>query len=86
MSELCALNKEDVQLGEFPTLIVRAGKGRKRRYIPLGEVGADVVQDWLDLHNSIEVADQEAMIISLDHRPEDLDSQLAELAMSSISI
>jgi site-specific recombinase XerD len=68
VSELCALNREDVQLGEFPTLIVRAGKGRKRRYIPLGEVDADVVQDWLDLHNSIKVADQEALIISLDHR------------------
>ena len=68
MSELCALNKEDVQLVEFPTLIVRAGKGRKRRYIPLGAVDADVLQDWLDLRKKIVGSDEEALIISLDHR------------------
>ncbi len=68
VSELCALNKEDVQLVEFPTLIVRAGKGRKRRYIPLGAVDADVLQDWLDLRKKIVGSDEEALIISLDHR------------------
>jgi site-specific recombinase XerD len=68
VSELCALNKDDVQLGDFPTLIVRAGKGRKRRYIPLGEEDADVLQSWLDLRKTIEGADQEALIISLDRR------------------
>lgn len=37
VGELCALNKEDLWLGELPTLTIRAGKGRKRRHIPLGE-------------------------------------------------
>jgi site-specific recombinase XerD len=68
VSELCALDMDDVQLGELPTLIVRAGKGRKRRYIPLGEVDANVIQDWLDEHKIINGADQGALIMSLDHR------------------
>jgi site-specific recombinase XerD len=68
VSELCALNKEDVQLVEFPTLIVRAGKGRKRRYIPLGAVDADVLQDWLDFRKKIVGSDEEALVFSLDHR------------------
>jgi site-specific recombinase XerD len=68
VGELCALNKEDLWLGELPTLTIRAGKGRKRRHIPLGEDDAIVLQDWLDLRKTIEGSDNEALIISLDHR------------------
>jgi site-specific recombinase XerD len=31
VSELCSLDNDDVQLANLPTLIIRAGKGRKRR-------------------------------------------------------
>jgi len=65
VSELCALNREDVPLGELPTLIVRSGKGRKRRHIPLGDedamssLEAIAVSDWprpeTDITTSVEV-------------------------------
>ena len=68
VGELCALNKEDLQLGDLPTLTIHAGKGRKRRHIPLGENDAIVLKDWLDLRSSIEGPDNEPLLISLDHR------------------
>ena len=34
----------------------------------MGEVDANVIQDWLDLRKTIEGADHEVLIISLDHR------------------
>jgi len=68
VSELCALNKEDLRLSEFPTLTIHAGKCRKRRHIHLGENDAIVLQDWLDLRKTIEGPDSEALIISLAHR------------------
>jgi site-specific recombinase XerD len=68
VSELCALNQEDLQLGKLPTLTILAGKGRKRRHIPLGENDAIVLQDWLDLRSAFEGPDNEALLISLDHR------------------
>jgi len=68
VSELCALNKEDLQLGELPTLTVRSGKGRKRRHIPLGEEDANLLNDWVDLRNTIEGPEDETLIVSLDCR------------------
>jgi site-specific recombinase XerD len=68
VGELCALNIDDLWLGELPTLTVQAGKGRKRRHIPLGEEDVIVLQDWLDLREAIDGPDNEVLIISLDHR------------------
>ena len=68
VGELCALNNDDLWLGKLPTLTIHAGKGRKRRHIPLGENDAIVLQEWPELRKTIEGPDSEALIISLDHR------------------
>ena len=68
VGELCALNEEDLRLGELPTLTIHAGKGRKRRHIPLGKEDALIIQDWQDLRSTIEDSDAESLFISLDHR------------------
>lgn len=68
VGELCALNKEDLRLGELPTLTIHARKGRKRRHVPLGKEDAFIIQDWLDLRSTIEGSDAESLFISLDHR------------------
>jgi integrase/recombinase XerC len=68
VSELCALNQDDLNLGGLPTLTVRAGKGRKCRHIPLGDDDAIVLRNWLDTRRTIKCEDTQALMISLDHR------------------
>jgi integrase/recombinase XerD len=62
VSELCALNLNDIHLSKPPTLTVRAGKGNKCRHTPLGEADARV------LRREIEGDDPQALMVALDHR------------------
>jgi integrase/recombinase XerD len=45
VGELCSINIEDVFLNERPTLVVRAGKGRKARHIPLSEEDSQIIDE-----------------------------------------
>lgn len=47
VSELAGLDVGDVDL-EAGVVRVRAGKGRKDRFVPLGAKGCDAVREWLD--------------------------------------
>ena len=48
VSELCALQLADVELGERKgRLIVRAGKGSKQRIIPLNKEARRILAEWL---------------------------------------
>lgn len=50
VSELCALTIEDVTLRERSgTLVVRSGKGNKRREIPLNATARKALKEWLDV-------------------------------------
>lgn len=68
VSELCALNLNDIHLSKPPTLIVRAGKGNKCRHIPLGEADARVLRRWMETRREIEGDDPQALMVALDHR------------------
>ncbi len=68
VSELCALNLEDIQLDEFPSLIIRAGKGRKRRHIPLDKEDVHILSFWLIARATLARVDESALFISLDNR------------------
>lgn len=65
VSELCALDKEDLKLDDLPSLTVRAGKGRKCRHIPLGEQDAGIIRSWLDARNKLAANGSPALLVSL---------------------
>lgn len=68
VSELCALNIEDLRLDDLPTLTIRAGKGRKRRHVPLGKDDVPILEAWISARKNIVSGGNAALIISLDHR------------------
>jgi integrase len=47
VAELCALDRSDLTRGERPTLVIRHGKGGKRRSIPLSDADCQTVDVWL---------------------------------------
>ncbi len=68
VSELCSLDRKDLDLGDAPSLTVRAGKGRKRRHIPLGEDDRSILREWLDARGRIQRSTTTALFVSLDNR------------------
>lgn len=48
LSELAALNREDVDLNDR-TLVVREGKGGKSRVVPIGGKAISALEKWLDM-------------------------------------
>jgi integrase/recombinase XerC len=50
ISELCALTLSDLELSDRKgKVIVRQGKGSKRREIPLNQTARQAIRDWLDV-------------------------------------
>jgi site-specific recombinase XerD len=65
---LCALDLADIKNSNNPQLLIRGGKGRKRRHVPLGIVELDVLQEWIDVREGLVSESNPALFITLDHR------------------
>ena len=68
VSELCALDLADINNSDAPQLLVRGGKGGKRRHVPLGGKDLDVLQDWIDVRERLVDESNQALFITLDNR------------------
>ncbi len=63
LSELVALNREDLDL-EDSTLIVRSGKGGKSRVLPIGRKAKQAIRNWLNLRNQLAKKDETAVFVN----------------------
>jgi site-specific recombinase XerD len=68
VSELCALDLADIKNSVNPQLLIRGGKGGKRRHVSLGGTELDVLQEWIEARESIAGESNQALFITLDHR------------------
>ena len=68
VSELCALDLADIKNSDAPQLLVRGGKGGKRRHVPLGGKELDVLQDWIDVRERLVDEGNQALFITMDNR------------------
>ena len=68
VSELCALDLVDIKNSENPQLLIRGGKGWKRRHVPLGEMELKILQDWIDVRDGLVTKNNLALFVALDHR------------------
>jgi site-specific recombinase XerD len=68
VSELCALDLADIKNSDNPQLLIRGGKGRKRRHVPLGGVELEVLQEWIEVRECLASESSQALFIALDHR------------------
>jgi integrase/recombinase XerC len=68
VAELCALDLADIKNSDNPQLLVRGGKGGKRRHVPLGGKELDVLQDWIDVRERLVDESNQALFITMDNR------------------
>ena len=68
VAELCALDLTDIKNSDNPQLLIRGGKGRKRRHVPLGGTELEVLQDWIDVRERLVGESNQALFITLDNR------------------
>lgn len=68
VSELCALDLADIKNSDNPQLLVRGGKGRKRRHVPLGRADLDILQEWIQARERLVSKNFHALFITLDNR------------------
>lgn len=64
LSELVALNREDVDLNDR-TLMVREGKGGKSRIVPIGKKAINALEKWLNIRNQHIPIEDPAIFVSL---------------------
>ena len=65
VQELCSLNVDDVQLGERSgKIIVRHGKGRKYREVPLNTNVRGPLKKWLVMRQGFAAAHEQALFVS----------------------
>ncbi|ASF44663.1 tyrosine recombinase XerC [Methylovulum psychrotolerans] len=63
LSELSALNLEDIDLGDH-SLRVRAGKGDKARYLPIGGKAIAALENWLPQRQKYAKPEDSALFIA----------------------
>lgn len=63
LAELVQLDLRDVDLAEG-WVLVREGKGRKSRYVPLGRVARDAMHRWLALRPGVAASGETAIFVS----------------------
>lgn len=63
LSELANLNLNDVDLNDGSVLI-REGKGRKSRVLPVGRCANNAIQSWLEIRPGVAVHDERALFVS----------------------
>ncbi len=68
VSELCSLDLTDIKNSGNPQLLIRGGKGRKRRYVPLGDQELGIIQHWVDVREDVASDRTQALFLTLDHR------------------
>jgi len=68
VSELCALDLADIKNSDNPQLLIRGGKGRKRRHVPLGGTELDVLQEWIVARERLLSKNSQALFVTLDNR------------------
>ena len=68
VAELCALDLADIKNPDNPQLLVRGGKGGKRRQVPLGGTELDILQEWFDVREKLVGESTQALFITLDNR------------------
>ena len=68
VSEISALDVRDLDLGEKPQLTIRAGKGFKKRYAPLGHKDRITLEEWLLDRNNVANTDCQSVFVTLDNR------------------
>ena len=68
VAELCALDLADIKNSDNPQLLVRGGKGGKRRHVPLGGTELDVLQKWTMARERLISKNSQALFITLDNR------------------
>jgi site-specific recombinase XerD len=68
VSELCALDLSDIKDSGNPQLLIRGGKGWKRRHVPLGEMDLEILQDWILVRDGLITDSNKALFITMDHR------------------
>jgi len=66
VSELCALDLTDIKNSDNPQLLIRGGKGRKRRHVPLGGTELDILQEWIKAREGLVFKGGQALFITLD--------------------
>ncbi len=53
ISELCALSTKDIELTDRKgKLIVRQGKGSKKREVPLNRIAREALKDWMNVRSA----------------------------------
>lgn len=68
VSELCALDMADIKDSGDPKLLIRGGKGRKRRHVPLGELELEILREWISVRDVLVGEGNQALFITLDNR------------------
>ncbi len=68
VAELCAVDLTDIKNSDNPQLLIRGGKGGKRRHVPLGEIELNILQDWIDVRERLVDEGNQALFITLDNR------------------
>jgi site-specific recombinase XerD len=68
VSELCALDLLDIKNSENPRLLIRGGKGHKRRHVPIGKKELEILREWIDIRCDEVAGSTNALFISMDNR------------------
>jgi integrase/recombinase XerC/integrase/recombinase XerD len=68
VSELCALDLLDIKNSENPQLLIRGGKGLRRRHVPIGEMEMEILHEWIETRSDEVIESTNALFISLDNR------------------
>jgi len=68
VSELCAMNLEDLDLGDIPNITIRSGKGRKRRQIPISEDDRSFLRRWCNIRCRYIGENERSVFVSMDNR------------------
>jgi len=68
VSELCALDQADIKNSGNPQLLMRGGKGKKRRYVPLGSQELEVLEEWLDAREDLINGRTQVLFLAMDNR------------------
>jgi site-specific recombinase XerD len=67
VSELCALDLSDIKNSDNPQLLIRGGKGRKRRHVPVSEEDLEILNRWLHARQFIAGRGFNAIFITMDN-------------------
>ena len=68
VSELCSLDLADIKNSNNSQLLIRGGKGGKRRHVPLGDTDLEIIQDWIGVRERLAGESNKALFITLDNR------------------